>query len=392
MTRMKRLMNNIPYLISVSIHVIVALAIMSVPIHNVAKKVGSSIDVAWVRDVAPPQLKKAEPPKDLIQLKKNSEKDMKDGSKKRTVLASASKITWVMKKSDRKVDRSVEINKFPRREAIPDVLTAAQLKTADSDLSSLISTKVGPIDGNGVVGNQVRAKGTGGEGTRSGATILGLGGRGDGTSGDGLTGSGGGRGSGKGDGLGKLIGDKLGIIDFLDELGGSQKVIYCLDVSASMAIGSKLDLSIKSIKESISQLDDTDQFNVVTFFSAVKSFRDEPVLATSSNIEKAQKFLNNITSRNIENNMGTDILGALKFALSTNPAVIVLVTDIQPTKGEVDPDVIAEEIKKINKNTKIYGVGIEVWEPSPKGKLAKLLKLLTEQNNGEMRLAKASSS
>ncbi len=382
---------SVPYIISIAIHIIVALSIMSIPIHGAAVKVGKAINVSWVRDVPDPVLKKAEPPKELINLKKDSQKDMKDGSRKKTVLASASKVTWVLQKSDRKVERSVEINKFPKREAIPDILTSAQLKMDESNLSQLVSTKVGPVDGDGIVGNQVRAKGTGGEGTRSGATILGLGGRGDGTSGDGLTGSGGGRGSGKGDGIGKLIGDKLGIIDFLDELGGSQKVIYCLDVSSSMSIGSKLDLSIRSIKESLLQLDDSDQFNIITFYSVIKGFRDQPIPATFSNVEKATKFLNNINTRNIENNVGTDILGALKYALSMEPSVIVLVTDIQPTAGEVDPVVIAQEVKKLNKNTKIYGVGIETWEPSPTGKLAKLLKLLTEQNNGEMRLAKASS-
>ena len=389
MVKQKRFKFSFPYILSISIHVIVALIVMSVPIHNVAKKIGSSIDVDWVRDVSDPIIKKAEPPKELISLKKQSEKDMKDGSKKKTILASASKLTWVLKKSDRKVERSVEINKFPKREAIPDILTATQLKNEDSNLSQLISTKVGPVDGDGVVGNQVRAKGTGGEGTRSGATILGLGGKGDGTWGDGLTGSGGGRGTGTGDGMGKLLGDHLGIIDFLDELGGSQKVVYCLDISSSMAIGTKLDISLKAISESLLQLDDSDLFNIVIFHSAIKSFKDEAVPATLSNVEKASKFLNNINTRNIETNLGTDILGALKYSLNMEPNVIVIVTDIQPTKGEVDPEAIANEIKKINKNTKIYGVGIETWEPSPTGKLAKLLKLLTEQNNGEMRLAKA---
>ena len=44
-------------------------------------------------------------------------------------------------------------------------------------------------------------------------------------------------------------------------------------------------------------------------------------------------------------------------------------------------------VKRINKNTRIYGVGVEVWEPSPTGRMAKLLKMLTEQNGGQMRLA-----
>jgi hypothetical protein len=391
MIKVKRLSDNYPFLISVIIHTIAFFIVMSIPIHDAVKKYGSPINIEWVKNLPEPKLKQAAPPKELIQLKKESEKKMKDGSKKKTILATKSDIVWVLKKSDRKVTESVELNKFPRREAIPDIMTASQLKTEDSNLSSLISTKVGPVDGNGVVGNQVRAKGTGGEGTKSGATIIGLGGKGDGTWGDGTRGSGGGRGSGDGDGLGigKKLLDQLGIIDFLGEHGGAQKIIYCLDVSASMAIGSKLSLSIKSIKESLLQLDDFDKFNIVTFYANVRSFKDDAVPATANNIEKARKFLDSFTAQNIEANMGTDILGALRFALNTNPDVIVLVTDIQPTKGEIDPEKLVEEVKKLNKNTKIYGVGIEVWEPLPTGKLAKLLKMLTEQNNGEMRLAKS---
>ncbi len=106
------------------------------------------------------------------------------------------------------------------------------------------------------------------------------------------------------------------------------------------------------------------------------------------NIEKASRFLNSFTSRTVENNLGTDILAALRYALNMEPSVIILITDIQPTRGEIDEKRIAEEVRKINKkNTRIYGVGVEVWEPSPTGRLARLLKILTEQNDGKMRLA-----
>ncbi len=381
-----------PFIISLTLHIVAGLIVMWIPVNNMAKKIGSTVSVEWVDNIPQIQVKRnvvPVPPKELFELKKDSERDMKDGSKKKTILTTDSQLAWVLKKSERKVEQSVELNRFQRRDTLPDIMTSAQLKPDTSDLANLVSTKPGPVDGNGIVGNQVRAKGTGGKGLKSGATILGLGGRGDGTSGDGTRGSGGGRGSGDGDGLGKGNRDKLGIIDFLSELDGPQRIIYCLDVSASMAIGSKLNLSIKSIKESLLQLDDFDTFNIVTFYANVKTFRNELVPATASNIEKANKFLNSYDARNIENNIGTDILGALRFSLNLNPDVIVLVTDIQPTKGEVDPDRLVEEVRKINKGTKIYGVGIEVWEPSPTGKLAKLLKLLTEQNNGEMRLAKA---
>ena len=117
------------------------------------------------------------------------------------------------------------------------------------------------------------------------------------------------------------------------------------------------------------------------------SFREKAIPATIDNIEKAGRFLDSFTPRTLENNLGTDILAALKYALNMEPAVIVLITDIQPTRGVVDENRIAEEVRKINKNTKIYGIGVEVWEPSPTGRLAKLLKMLTEQNHGEMHLA-----
>ncbi len=380
----KKLKSNYPFLLSLSIHVLLFIVLAGRPITHVIQERSSSVNVEWVKDVPDPKIKQATPPKQPIKMNLDPKRDLDSGSKRKTILAADNKIAWVLKKSDREVERSVEINKFPRSQIIPELMTAAQIKDSDSKLSSLISTKVGPVDGRGIVGNQVRAKGTGGQGDRSGATILGLGGKGHGLYGDGLGG-----GSGDGGGLGKNYYDRLGIIKFMEESQGKHKIIYLLDVSASMAVGSKLDVSIKSINESLLQLEDSDTFNIITFYSSVRSFKENLVPATMDNVKKANKFLNSFTSRNIENNMGTDILAALKYALSMEPAVIVLVTDIQPTRGEVDEEKIAEEVKKINKNTRIYGVGVEVWEPSPDGRLAKLLKMLTEQNNGEMKLAKA---
>ena len=381
--KIKKLKSNYPLLISISIHILLLVTLAGRPITNAIQERSSSLNVEWVKDVPAPKIKEAVPPKQPIKLNLDPKRDLDSGSKKKTILAADNKIAWVLRKSEREVERSVEINKFPKSQVIPDLMTAAQIKDSDSKLSSMISTKVGPVDGRGIVGNQVRAKGTGGQGDRSGATILGLGGKGSGLYGDGLGG-----GSGDGGGLGKNY-DRLGIIKFMEESQGKHKIIYLLDVSASMAVGSKLDVSLKSIKESLLQLEDSDLFNIVTFYSGIRSFKENMVPATMENIKKANKFLDSFTARNIENNMGTDILAALKYALSMEPAVIVLVTDIQPTRGEVDEEKIAEEVKRINKNTRIYGVGVEVWEPSPNGRLAKLLKLLTEQNNGEMKLAKA---
>ena len=359
------------FLISISLHVIALILIAGYPISRHLQQQGSAISVEWVKNVPEPQLKR-EMPKKPIEPKFDPKRDPELKAKEKMSRASPSKIAWVKKLSDRLVERSVEINDAERRNSIPEIMTAVQLKEDPlSSISGLVSTEAGPIDGRGVVGDRVRAKGNGTG--RSGVSVLGLGG-----TGDGLAGGGGGGG----------ILDPLGIISFMDESQGPQRIIYCLDVSASMAFGSKLPVSIKALKESMLQLGDFDEFNIVTFHSKTKAFRKTSVPATMKNIEKAGRFLDSFTATSIENNLGTDILGALRCALSMEPTVVVLVTDIQPTRGEVDEKRIAEEVKRINKgNARIYGIGVEVWKPKPNGRLARLLKILTEQNGGQMRLA-----
>ncbi|MBD3183189.1 VWA domain-containing protein [Candidatus Poribacteria bacterium] len=362
------------FLISLSIHIAVAILVMAYPISKHIQETGSSLSVDWVENVPEPQLQR-ETPKKPIEQKFDPNRDFDTSGKKKTNRASPSKKIWVKKLSDRVIEKSVEMNDGPKRDQIPDVMTSAEINSNDSPLSSLVSTEAGPIDGRGILGDRVRAKGNG-DGTRSGASILGLGGAGEGFG----TGTGGGTGGG--------ILDPLGIIKFMDEGDGPQKIVYLLDVSASMSMGSKLPVSVKSLKESMLQLGDFDEFNIVTFHSQVQSFRKKAVPASMKNIEKASRYLDSFTAKSIENNLGTDILTALRYSLSMEPAVIVLITDIQPTRGEVDENKIAEEVKRINKtNTRIYGIGVEVWEPKPDGRLAKLLKVITEQNGGQMRLA-----
>lgn len=363
--------SNNALLISISLHIIVAIILAGSPVKHYIRQYSSGIYIDWVEDVPEPELKR-ELPKQPIEMKFDPNRLDLD-AKKKSSKASPSKLTWVKKRSNRLVERSVELNDADQSDTIPDIMTAARIRYSATNLSGMISTAVGPIDGRGIVGNQVRAAG---KGTKSGVALLGLGGEGDG-----LVGGGGGGGG--------LI-DRLGIINFMSEADGPQKVVYCLDVSASMTMGAKLSISIKALKESMLQLSDFDKFNIVTFHSSVHSFKKESLPASMANLEKAERFLNSFTPQNIENNQGTDILAALKYALSMNPTVIVLITDIQPTRGEVDENRIVAEVKKLNKNTRIYGIGVEVWKPSPNGRLAKLLKMLTEQNDGEMRLASAS--
>ena len=84
------------------------------------------------------------------------------------------------------------------------------------------------------------------------------------------------RGSGQGGGDGLLggggvdgIADRLGIIDFLNELNGPKDVVYCLDITASMVAAGmkKLPLAVNALKDSVMMLGDEDKFNIVTFLT-----------------------------------------------------------------------------------------------------------------------------
>ena len=367
--------SNNAFLISLVIHIIIAIFAVGYPVKHYFQQKGASISVDWVKDVPEPKLKQPQP-KVPMEMKFDPNRDPDLKSKTKVVNTAPDRIERVRKLSDRIVDRSVEINDGPKKDSLPDLMTAVSIRDPRSDISSLVSTDKGPIDGRGILSNQVRARGDG-TGLRSGISVLGLDG-----DGEGLIGGGGGGG-------GRVL-DPLGIIGFMNESGGKHKIVYCLDISASMGFGSKLPVSTKAIKESLMQLGESDQFNIVVFYANVKTFRKELVSASMDNIQKASRFLDSFTPSNIENNMGTDILGAMRFALGINPNIIVLVTDIQPTRGEVDEEAIVKEIKRININeTRIYGIGIEVWEPRVDGRLARLLKLITEQNGGQMRLTKS---
>ena len=124
-----------------------------------------------------------------------------------------------------------------------------------SDIGRPVSLRA---DGQGKVTGRVRVRGQ-----RSGLDMVDS----FGNSKDGLIGGGGSPGAAKK--LKRLpnIKDKLGIIDFIEEVEGPQRVVFCLDVSASMQAAGlrKLELAIEAIKEALSSLDEDDSFNIITF-------------------------------------------------------------------------------------------------------------------------------
>lgn len=177
------------------------------------------------------------------------------------------------------------------------------------------------------------------------------------------------------------------LIEFVDKSRGKRRIIYCLDVSASMGSADRLNLARNYLKESLLALDEKkDSFNIITFSKSIRTLYSSDLLpVTKENLRSAQRFLNEYTPQNIKGNTKTNLLAVLVNALERKPNIIVLVTDGLPTAGVTNPEKIIQIIreKNIDDSVRIFAIGMEMDAELPE---AWLLKTIAEQNRGEYQL------
>jgi Ca-activated chloride channel family protein len=130
-----------------------------------------------------------------------------------------------------------------------------------------------------------------------------------------------------------------------------------VDVSGSMS-GTKLEQAKAALQQALGTLGSNDRFRVIVFSGAVRSFRDEPVAATSANLADAREFVDGLAAEG-----GTNLAGALEAALDVpgdaeRLAQVILVSDGMPSVGEQAPDRIAAEAAARIGRARIFPVGI----------------------------------
>ena len=134
-------------------------------------------------------------------------------------------------------------------------------------------------------------------------------------------------------------------------------ITLVLDVSGSMS-GKKIEQAREAGKQLLATLSSRDRFRLIDFASDVRSFRDEPVLATRENIAAAERYLDRLRAEG-----STNISGALEEALSV-PAdngrlpLVLFVTDGEPTVGERNPERIAEQAATERGRRRIFTFGV----------------------------------
>jgi len=184
--------------------------------------------------------------------------------------------------------------------------------------------------------------------------------------------------------IGIPVNDKSQLIEFMGKISGKRKIVYCLDVSASMSMGfDKLTLSKNYLRDSMLELKDSDRFNIITFSLRPNVYAKEMQKATKENIEKALAYFRKFNRKTTMKNTETDLLSALKKAFKMQPSIIVLVTDGLPTAGTINPDEIVERFEEMNFKGRVFAIGLGMSEAEPG---TYLLDLLAQEGNGELQL------
>ncbi|MGQ0642723.1 MAG: VWA domain-containing protein [Gemmatimonadaceae bacterium] len=138
---------------------------------------------------------------------------------------------------------------------------------------------------------------------------------------------------------------------------------FVMDVSGSMR-GQKLEQAKAAARVILQSLERNDRFRVIDFSTDVNSFRRNFVAATAENVRDARRYVDNLRAEG-----STNISGALEEALDVDAtptrsgrpermAMVVFVTDGEPTVGERNPDAIAAMAARIRNDARLFTVGV----------------------------------
>nr|XP_028602901.1 inter-alpha-trypsin inhibitor heavy chain H2 isoform X3 [Podarcis muralis] len=163
-----------------------------------------------------------------------------------------------------------------------------------------------------------------------------------------------------------------------------KNILFVIDVSGSMW-GLKMRQTVEAMRTILGELRSADQFSVVDFNHNVRCWRDQLVQASRSETEAAKKYI-----EGIHPNGGTNINDALLRAIfilneatslglldPNSVSMIVLVSDGDPTVGELKLPTIQKNVKKnIRDDISLFclGIGFDVDYD--------FLKRLAHENNG----------
>lgn len=148
----------------------------------------------------------------------------------------------------------------------------------------------------------------------------------------------------------------------------AKDVVFAFDTSGSMA-GEKIEQARKALLNLIGNLNPNDRFNIVTFSSDTRTFRDGLVSADKGTLDAARDWAKSIKAVG-GTNINDALLESLKIMKNEGRTQqIVFMTDGQPTVGETDVEQILKNVRSANERHAkgdstarlfVFGVGYDV--------------------------------
>jgi hypothetical protein len=139
----------------------------------------------------------------------------------------------------------------------------------------------------------------------------------------------------------------------------AKDIIFVLDTSGSMQERGKLEKALAALRFAVRSLNSGDRFNILTFSTDVRRFRDGLVPASTEYRDAALTFIDRQAASG-----GTNIREALGTALSAfqpgeRPRYVVFVTDGLPTVGETDTGRILRDTSAANGvHARVFTLGL----------------------------------
>ncbi|MHC4873246.1 MAG: VWA domain-containing protein [Planctomycetota bacterium] len=139
----------------------------------------------------------------------------------------------------------------------------------------------------------------------------------------------------------------------------AREIVFLLDTSGSMQDNDKISQAKRALLTALSLLDKKDSFNIITFSSQIKLFKNQTVAADKANIASAKTFVNEVQAVG-----GTAINEALLESLKSfhnkdKLPIVLFLTDGVPTVGESNIDIILKNVKTANQEqVRFFNLGV----------------------------------
>jgi len=123
--------------------------------------------------------------------------------------------------------------------------------------------------------------------------------------------------------------------------------------------GEKMEQARSAIEFCLKNLHRGDRFNIVTFGTEVKSFRNGLVAKTEKTLRAANDFVDDIVAVGRTNISGALAKGLAGKPVKGRPRIMIFLTDGTPTAGELVPENIVKQLPDLNTSrTRIFVMGV----------------------------------